>query len=108
MKSECRILFENYGAPEFASDGGPQFTSAEFHNFLKDWGIHHRLSSAGYPQSNGRAELAVKAAKRIIRDNTSNNGSLDNNKAAGAILQYRNTPITGIDLSPAQILFHPQ
>ena len=109
LKTECRSLFENYGAPEeFGSDGGPQFTSTDFGNFLKDWGIHHRLSSAGYPQSNGRAELAVKAAKRIIRDNTSSNGSLDTNKAARAILQYRNTPLPGIELSPAQILFHRQ
>ena len=107
--SECRLLFENYGVPEeFSSDGGPQFTSTEFQIFLKDWGVHHRLSSAGYPQSNGRAELAVKSSKCIIKDNTSSNGDLDNNKAAYTILQYRNTPIPELGLSPAQVLFHQQ
>lgn len=90
------------------SDGGPQFTSSEFTLFLKDWGIHHRLSSVDYPQSNGRAELGVKSAKRIILGNTNPDGSLDNNKAAQAILQYRNTPIPEIGLSPAQILLHRQ
>ena len=33
-------------------------------------------------------------------------GSLDNDNAARAILQYRNTPIQGIGLSPAQLLLH--
>nr|XP_039269967.1 uncharacterized protein K02A2.6-like [Styela clava] len=107
--NSCRGLFTSYGAPEeFDSDGGPQFTSSEFQNFLTDWGIKHRKSSASYPQSNGRAELGVKTAKRIIRDSTSPDGSLNNNKAAQAILQYRNTPLQNIDLSPAQILLHRQ
>ena len=62
--------------------------------------------SLAYPQSNGRAELAVKTAKRIVNGNTDAQGSLDNDKAARAILQYRNTPIQGIGLSPAQLLLH--
>ena len=76
---------------EIASDGGPQFKSSEFKNFLKSWGIRHRLSSAEYPQSNGRAELAVKTAKHIILNNTVC-GSLVTDKAARAILQYRIRP----------------
>ena len=103
----CRELFGTYGVPEeIASDGGPQFKSEEFSQFLKVWGIHHRKSSVEYPQSNGRAEVGVKTMKRIIRDCTSNNGDLNNDKALAAILQYRNTPLPDIDLSPAQILFH--
>ena len=92
---------------KIASDGGPQFTSSEFKSFLKTWEIHHRLSSAEYPQSNGRAKLAVKTAKQTIIDNTLC-GSLDTDKAARAILEYRNTPIQSLGLSPAQILFHRQ
>ena len=82
--------------------------SNEFQNFLHQWGVRHCRSSANYPQSNGRAELGVKAAKRLIIDNTKSDGSLDNNKAAQAIMQYRNTPLPYINLSPAQILFHRQ
>ena len=60
----CRDIFVNFGTPTiFASDGGPQFIAHTFSKFLKDWDIHHRKSSAGYAQSNGRAELAVKTAK---------------------------------------------
>ena len=103
----CRELFSTYGVPEeVASDGGPQFKADKFQQFLTAWGIHHRNSSVEYPQSNGRAEVGVKTMKRIIRDCTSSNGDLNNDKALSAILQYRNTPLPDIDLSPAQILFH--
>ena len=105
--ANCRSLFMNYGAPEeFSSDGGPQFTSSSFETFLKTWGVKHCISSVGYPQSNGRAEAAVKTAKRIIRENTSKDGSINNDNIAKAIMQYRNTPLPTISLSPAQILFH--
>ena len=105
--SICRNLFQNYGVPEeFCSDGGPQFTSSIFQDFLKTWGVKHRLSSVAYPQSNGRAELAVKTARRIVLGSTSADGSLDNDRAARAVLQYRNTPVQGVGLSPAQMLLH--
>ena len=93
-----RELFITFGVPEeISSDGGPQFSSSTFETFLKQWGVHHRLSSAAYPQSNGRAKLAVKSAKRIIMNNT--RGSLDNNRAARALLQHRNTPLQELDLA---------
>ena len=56
--------------------------------------------------SNGRAELTVKTAKRIIIGNMGPQGSLDNDGAARVVLQYRNTPIQNIGLSPAQLLLH--
>ena len=105
--NELRNLFIAYGvSEEISSDGGPQFTSEMFKQFLKDWGVTTRLSSVSYPQSNGRAELAVKAAKRIIHNNTAADGSLNTDNAARAIIQYRNTPLPDLKLSPAQILLH--
>ena len=107
LMSICRQLFQTYGTPEeISTDGGPPFTSSIFQEFLHTWCVRHRLSSVAYPQSNGRAELAVKTAKRIVNGNTDSQGSLNNDKIAQAILQYRNTPIQGIGLSPAQILLH--
>jgi len=109
LTSICRDLFTTYGAPEeFSSDRGPQFSSISFKQFLSDWDVNHRLSSAEYPQSNGRAELGVKSAKRIVRDNIDRSGSINTNSFARALLQYRNTPLPDIQLSPAQILFHRQ
>ena len=84
-------------------------TSNIFQQFLIDWGVKHRLSSPEYPNSNGRAEFGVKATKRTLYNNiSSSTGSINNYKVARAILQYRNTPLPNIHLSPVQILFHCQ
>ena len=105
----CRNLFAQFGIPEeIASDGGGPFSSHEWPQFLKQWAINWRKSSANFPQSNGRAELAVKTCKRLLRNNTGSDGSLDTSKVAKALLQYRNTPIAGIGMSPAYMLFGRQ
>lgn len=102
-----RSIFRTFGTPQkLYTDGGTPFQSHEILEFLKSWKVDHVTSSARYAQSNGRAELAVKSAKRILYDNTSPDGSLNTNKAAQALLQYRNTPIQHLGLSPSQILFH--
>ena len=46
--------------------------------------------------------MGVKAMKRLMRDNT---GPRDNNAFARALLMYRNTPMQGVGLSPAQTVF---
>ena len=56
-------------------------------SFLKKWQVCHRRSSAYNPQSNGHAEVAVKTAKKILRDSTDAEGNLDNDRFAKAILQ---------------------
>lgn len=102
--SRLRQFFTRWGAPEeISTDGGTNFASAEMTAFLRTWGVRSRLSSAHYPQSNGRAEAAVKAAKRLLRSNTGPGGSLDNDRASKALLQYLNTPLRDVDKSPAQL-----
>ena len=60
---------------------------------MKSWGVKMRVSSAHYPQSNGRAECAVKAAKALVTGNTNSRGELDTEKFLRANLAYRNTAI---------------
>ena len=62
---------------------------------------------------NQRLEAAFKdsqrvTAKKIVNGNTGLQGSLDNDNVVWAILQYRNTPIHSIGLSPVQLLLHCQ
>ena len=65
-----RNLFSRFGVPEeISSDGGPEFLSNSTKNFLKNWDVTHRVASAYYPRSNGRAKVAVKQSKRILRSN---------------------------------------
>ena len=99
-------IFATFGAPkEISSDGGPEFIARETQDLFDRWGIKHRLSSAYFPQSNGRAELAVKVTKRLLEDNVGLNGELNTNKVVCALLQQRNTQDRDCSLSPAQIIF---
>ena len=83
----------------------PEFTAGITQDFLRVWGVRHRVSSAYFPQSNGRAEVAVKTAKRLLMSNTGPTGSLDHDRFLRAMLQLRNTPDPDCNVSPAQILF---
>ena len=101
-----RDWFMLFGIPEeLSSDGGLTYVSQDTQDFFKAWGVKHRLSSVAFPHSNARAELGVKSCKRMIRENTGPKGALNCDKFGRALLQYRNTPMQGINLSPAQILF---
>lgn len=104
LSSVFRQYFQRWGAPESVStDGGTNLTSAEMCQFFNRWGVEQRVASAHFPQSNGRAEAAVKSAKRLLRDNTGPGGGLDVDRASVALLQYLNTPLRGVDKSPAQL-----
>merc|ERR1711888_343048 len=90
---------------ELSSDGQSTYTSQETMDFLKAWGVRHRLSSTYFPHSNTRAELGVKAMKGLMRDNMGPRGELDNDAFASVLLMFRNTPMQGIGLSTVQIVF---
>lgn len=95
-----------FGVPEeLSTDGGPEFTASTTQDFLQIWGITHRISSAYFPQSNGRAEVAVKTAKRLLMSNLKPNGDLNSDAFLRAMLQLRNTPDPDCGLSPAEIVF---
>ena len=101
-----RALLATFGVPdEISSDGGPKFSSAATADFLTRWEVRHRMSSAYFPQSNGRGEVAVKKAKRMLMDNVGPTGSLNNDSLLRALLQTRNTPDPDCNISPAQMVF---
>jgi hypothetical protein len=104
-----REYFTYFGIPrQISSDGASIFTSVETSEFCKRWDIKQRLSSSYYPHSNKRAEVAVKSAKRMVRDNLNHDGSLHGDKFARALLIHRNTPDPATGVSPAQIIFGRQ
>ena len=45
---------------ELSSDGGPDFTATATREFLKTWGVHHRLSSVAFSHSNCRGKWVSK------------------------------------------------
>ncbi|XP_045104394.1 uncharacterized protein LOC123499928 [Portunus trituberculatus] len=71
LASVLRQYFNRWGALESVStDGVTNLTSEEMCNFFGRWGVERRVASAHFPQSNGRAEVAVKFAMRLLRANT--------------------------------------
>ena len=48
----------------------------------------------------------MKTAKRLIMGNTNTDGSLNTEAMMHGLLQYRNTPLQKVGLSPAQMLLH--
>lgn len=94
--------FARYGIPDVLySDNGRQYTSSEFSLFAKQWDIEHRTTSPYHSQGNGRAESAVKIAKRLLRKALESGSDYQL-----ALLDYRNTPTQALDTSPAQRLMN--
>ena len=93
-------IFSEHGTPEkLISDNGPQFSSAVFESFKKDWNFNHVTSSPRYPQSNGFIERQVKTVKAAMEK--ARDAHTDPNKA----LQYlRATPIDAHLPSPSELL----
>ena len=105
MKASTVILklknhFARYGClVQVVSDNGPQFSSDKFDQFTQAWEFEHYTSSPGKSKANSKAESAVKTAKRILWKAL--NAGTD---PYVAILDYRNTPIRGMESSPVQWL----
>ena len=79
------------------TDNGTQFTSSEFAKFAETWRFKH--SSPHYPQSNGKAENAVKVCKALLKKATAHKKD-----PLLALLDWRNTPSEGLATSPVQRL----
>ncbi len=98
--TRCKVQFARYGQPDqVITDNGPQFACELFRKFAGQWGFVHVTSSTQHPQSNGKAESAVKIVKSLCK-RAKYNGS----DPWLAILHWRNTPTEGLDSSPAQRL----
>lgn len=91
-------MFTRYGVPNIVvTDNGPQFASAEFVAFAKTWCFQYTTSSPHYPQSNGKAENAVKTLKRFVYQVS---GSLT--IRISSTIRLADTLTEGLGTSPAQ------
>ena len=96
---DTHSITKTFGIPErIRSDGGPQFRQ-DFASWCQDLGMVHELTSPYHPEANGHAEQAVGAMKKLLKKTGSRR------QLGEALLEYRNAPRVGDELSPAQWLF---
>ncbi len=104
--SKLRQQFLAHTVPESVRpDNGPQFAAAETKEFLALWQVRMEPSAPHLPRTNGRAEAAVKAMKKIIRGST-NEGAHQpcEDRLTEGIIAFRNTPRFG-GRSPAEWVY---
>lgn len=96
---ELKKVFSQFGIPQqTVSDNNP-FNSYIFKNFAKAWGFEAITSSPNYPKGNGLAEKGVEVAKQMLKKSKFTKTDIEL-----YLLNYRNTPIAGLNYSPAQLL----
>jgi RNase H-like domain found in reverse transcriptase/Integrase zinc binding domain len=94
-----KSIFSRIGIPDMLMSDNMPFSSAEFKTFANTWHFQTKTSSPRYPKSNGMSENGVKIAKNMLKKAEFSNGEL-----YLFLLEYRNMPITGLQVSPAQLL----
>ena len=93
--NHTKSIFARHGIPEIViSDNGPQYTSAAYAQFAKEYGFSHVTSSPLYPQGNGEAERAVKTVKNLLKKQ---------GDPYLALLAHRATPLQ-CGYSPSELL----
>lgn len=98
--AQRKSVFEEHGIPsKLVTDNGPQYSSAAFQEFSRNYGFVHVSSSPLYPQSNGMSERTVQTVKDLLQKC----------KESGqdphlAMLCLRSTPLSHDLPSPAELL----
>ena len=97
--THTKSICARHGIPEeIVSDNMP-FGSREFKDFAYDWGIKTTTSSPTYAQANGQAERFEQTLKGLLKK-----ADEEGRDPYLALLEYRNTPISGLQYTPSQML----
>ncbi|VDI80511.1 Hypothetical predicted protein [Mytilus galloprovincialis] len=94
--SAFKSMFAMHGVPS-------EVVSDNFKDFSHEWDFIHTTSSPRYAQSNGEAERYVQTIKDMFKK--AEEGQSD---IYISLMEYRASPIEGVGLSPAQLLFNRQ
>lgn len=96
---KLKSIFARFGIPNTLIADNMPFNSIEFRNFASDYDFNVITSSPHYPKSNGLAEKSVSIAKNMLR-----RAYECNTDVYVSLMEYRNTPLKDIGLSPAQLM----
>ena len=93
-----KTIFARHGIPTSVIADNMPFNSKMFKQFASQWNFTLTTSSPHFPQSNGFAERNVQTIKSLFKK--ANEAGSDEYLA---LLEFRNTPVTGLSESPAQL-----
>ena len=96
---EMKAVFTELGVPYVIVSEGPQYTSIEFKDFMKQWQIEHSVSTLRNPQSNRMAERCVQTMKASLMKTLEEGEDVNL-----ALLTYKTTPLSHRLPSPAELL----
>jgi transposase InsO family protein len=103
--AKLKQSFADFGVPKtITADNAPYFTSEEFQNFCKDYGIHLINTIPYWPQMNGEVEVQNRSVLKqlIISQNTK--GSDWENDLSDYLLMYHATNHPATSKSPLELM----
>lgn len=109
LEEKLLMHFATYGPMlQVVTDNGPPFQSQEFKDFCTKHSIIVTKSPPYHPASNGLAERAVQTVKKALEKIKLENCNISKKdllkKLCKFLFAYRNTPITGKDVSPCDLV----
>eukprot|EP00300_Choanocystis_sp_HF-7_P018259 c19987_g1_i1.p1 GENE.c19987_g1_i1~~c19987_g1_i1.p1 ORF type:complete len:1116 (+),score=135.87 c19987_g1_i1:2797-6144(+) len=100
VAEHVRAVFEQFSAPSFLkSDSGSEMKGEAMQRVLRLYNVRHILSTPGSPQSNGVAEILVKALKIKLRGVLSAEEGEWQQHINHVLEVYNNEPVAGTTLT---------
>lgn len=96
-----KSLYAIYGTPMTLFADNMPFASQLMQQFASNWNFQIVTSSPGYARSNGQAERCVQTIKLLFKK-----AEESRTDPHVALLNYRATPLSGSDKSPAELFLN--
>jgi len=97
--NKLKEIFARFGIPDTLIADNVPFNSFEMRNFAEKWNFKIKTSSPHYPKGNGLAEKAVGIFKTMLKKSKETGQDIEL-----FLLNYRNTPVSTLNVSPSQLL----